>query len=174
VLTRRNENDYASKKKERIERAIADDLAFLAAHPVRRSNSEAWARRREFNEAMRQPIKDIAASRDLSDEEIKPVLTLKHHEIAEFTRETRRKCRVVAGGQGSHLRERPNQAEPQLDRCRVRCGGRDDADGRSAGDQNHGSRSLAGAQSVRRGRQRRSAMKRDRQRIAGHARRLKR
>jgi hypothetical protein len=46
------------------------DLAFLAAHPVRRSNSEAM---------------DIAASRDLSDEEIKPVLTLKHHEIVEFT-----------------------------------------------------------------------------------------
>ena len=27
----------------------------------------------------------LAASRDLSDEEIKPVLKLKHHEIAEFT-----------------------------------------------------------------------------------------
>ena len=30
-------------------------------------------------------IRDIAASRDLSDEEIKPALSLKHHEIAEFT-----------------------------------------------------------------------------------------
>jgi hypothetical protein len=68
-----------------VEKAIADDLAFLAAHPVPRSNSEARARRREFKEAMRQRIRDIAASRDLSDEEIKPVLTLKHHEIAEFT-----------------------------------------------------------------------------------------
>jgi hypothetical protein len=72
-------------KSDRIERAIADDLAFLAAHPVRQSNSEAMARRREFKEAMRQRIRDIAASRDLSDEEIKPVLKLKHHEIAEFT-----------------------------------------------------------------------------------------
>jgi hypothetical protein len=34
---------------------------------------------------MRQRIRDIAASRDLSDEEIKPVLKLKHHEIAAFT-----------------------------------------------------------------------------------------
>jgi len=42
-------------------------------------------RRREFKEAVRQRIRDIAASRDLSDEEIKPVLKLKHHEIAEFT-----------------------------------------------------------------------------------------
>jgi hypothetical protein len=29
---------YVGVKSERIERAIADDLAFLAAHPVRRSN----------------------------------------------------------------------------------------------------------------------------------------
>jgi hypothetical protein len=34
---------------------------------------------------MRQRIRDIAASRDLSDEEIKPALKLKHHEITEFT-----------------------------------------------------------------------------------------
>jgi hypothetical protein len=60
-------------------------LAFLAAHPVRRSNSETMAHRREFKEAMRQRIREIAASRDLSDEEIKPALSLKHHEIAEFT-----------------------------------------------------------------------------------------
>jgi hypothetical protein len=62
-----------------------DDLAFLAAHPVRRSNSEAIARRREFKDATRQRIRDIAASLDLSDEEIKPALKLKHHDIAEFT-----------------------------------------------------------------------------------------
>jgi hypothetical protein len=29
--------------------------------------------------------RDIAASRDLSDEEIKPALRLKHHEIGNFT-----------------------------------------------------------------------------------------
>jgi hypothetical protein len=43
------------------------------------------ARRREFNDAMRQRIRDVAASRDLSDEEIKPVLRLKHEAIGEFT-----------------------------------------------------------------------------------------
>ena len=61
-------------------------MAFLAAHPVRQSNSEAIAHRREFKDAMRQRIRDIAASRDLSDEEIKPVLKLKHHEIVELTK----------------------------------------------------------------------------------------
>jgi hypothetical protein len=81
----RDQHQYTDVKPERIERAIADDLAFLTAHPVRRSNSEAMAHRREFKEATRQRIRDIAASRDLSDEEIKPVLKLKHHEIANFS-----------------------------------------------------------------------------------------
>jgi hypothetical protein len=57
----------------------------LAAHPIRHNNSEAMARRREFKEAMRRRIRDIAASRDFSYEEIKPALTLKHHEIARFS-----------------------------------------------------------------------------------------
>jgi hypothetical protein len=69
----------------RAEQAIADDSAFLAAHPTRRSNSEAMARSREFKEAMRERIRDVAASRDLSDQEIKPVLRLKHEAIGEFT-----------------------------------------------------------------------------------------
>ena len=42
-------------------------------------------RSREFKDAMRQRIRDIAASRDLSDEEIKPVLKLKHEEVARCT-----------------------------------------------------------------------------------------
>ena len=42
------------------------------------------ARSREFKEAMRRRIRDIAAARDLSDDEIKPVLRLKRHEIGEF------------------------------------------------------------------------------------------
>lgn len=53
----------------------------------RHTNSNAMARRREFKQAMRQRIRDIAASRDLSDEEIKPALTLKHLEIARFSQQ---------------------------------------------------------------------------------------
>jgi hypothetical protein len=78
------QHKYTDVKVERIERAIADDLAFLAAHPVRRSNSEAMARSREFKEAMRQRIRELAASRDLPDDEIKAVLRLKHQEIGAF------------------------------------------------------------------------------------------
>lgn len=69
-------------------RRLADELAiagakFLGTAP-RRTNAAAFARKREFKAAMRQRIRDIAASRDLSDEEIKPVLTLKHYEVGRF------------------------------------------------------------------------------------------
>jgi hypothetical protein len=67
------------------EQAIADDVAFLAAHPTRRGiDSDTVSRRRAFKEAMRRRTRDVAASRDLSDEEIKPVLRLKHEEIGRF------------------------------------------------------------------------------------------
>jgi hypothetical protein len=70
---------------KKIEKAIADDLAWLLAHPTRRTgNSEACAKRRAFKEAMRQRVREIAASRNLSDEEIRPVLKLKHEEVGRF------------------------------------------------------------------------------------------
>jgi hypothetical protein len=40
---------------------------------------------RKFKAAMRQRIRDVAASRNLSDKEIKPVRRLKHQEIARFS-----------------------------------------------------------------------------------------
>lgn len=67
----------------------ADDVAWLAAHPRRRSNSVALARSREFKEAMRQRIREVAASCNLSDEAIKAVLKLKHQEVGRFSEEHR-------------------------------------------------------------------------------------
>jgi hypothetical protein len=70
---------------KRIERAIADDVAWLAAHPTKRTgNVEACAKRRAFKEAMRQRIREIAGSLNLSDIQIKPVLKLKHEEVGRF------------------------------------------------------------------------------------------
>jgi hypothetical protein len=51
----------------------------------RRANSERMARRRDFNLAMRQRIRDVAASRGISDDEIRPALTLKHEAIGRFS-----------------------------------------------------------------------------------------
>jgi hypothetical protein len=99
------QHEHTDIKTERVERTIADDVAFLAAHPTRRSNSETMARRREFKEAMRQRIRDIAASRDLSDEEIKPVLKLKHHEIAEFTEKHGVNVEWLLEGRGASSRK---------------------------------------------------------------------
>ena len=75
-------------KKERVERAIADDVEFLAAHPTRKKSApmstERKEERRKFEEAIRQRIREIAALRNIPDHEIRPVLSLKHHHIGEF------------------------------------------------------------------------------------------
>jgi hypothetical protein len=67
--------DFITGNQKKIERAIADDLAWLAANPTHRSKSEGMAR------SLRQRIREVAASRNLSDEEITPVLKLKHEAI---------------------------------------------------------------------------------------------
>jgi hypothetical protein len=108
------QHEYTDIKTERIDRAIADDLAFLAAHPIRRSNSEAMARKREFNDAMRQRIRDIAASRDLSDEEIKPALRLKHQEIANFTEKHGVNLEWLLEGKGRVFKKDPIRLSPNM------------------------------------------------------------
>ena len=101
-------------KSERIERAIADDLAFLAAHPVRHNKSKAMARRREFKEAMRRRIRDVAAPRDLSDEEIKPALTLKHQEIARFSQQHGVNIEWLLEGKGRIFKKDPITLNPNM------------------------------------------------------------
>jgi hypothetical protein len=97
---------------ERVARMIEDDDAFLKAHPARRSNSEAMARKREFNEAMRQRIRDIAAARDLSDEEIKPVLRLKHEEVGRFTEKHGVNLEWLLEGRGRIFKKDPIRLNP--------------------------------------------------------------
>jgi len=86
------QHKHTDTKPARIERAIADDEAWLAAHPTKRTgNVEAGAARRAhtrvFKEAMRQRIREIAASLNLSDIQIKPALKLKHFAIAGLVEE---------------------------------------------------------------------------------------
>ena len=71
------------------------------------------ARSREFKDAMRQRIRDIAASRDLSDEEIKPVLKLKHHEIAEFTEKYGVNLEWLLEGKGRVFKKDPIRLSPE-------------------------------------------------------------
>jgi hypothetical protein len=51
-------------------------------------SAEAKEHRRKFKEAMRQRIWDIAASRDISDDEIRPVLSLRHRILASLPQGT--------------------------------------------------------------------------------------
>jgi hypothetical protein len=108
------QHEYTDIKTERIERAIDDDVAFLAAHPTRRSNSEAMARNREFKETMRRRIKDIAASRDLSDEDIKGAMTCKHHEIANFTEKHGVNVEWLLEGKGRIFEKDPIRPSPNM------------------------------------------------------------
>ena len=74
--------------RERAQNVIDGDIAFLATHPTRKSkpmSNERKEERRNFKEAMRRRIKDIAASRDIPDDEIRPVLSFRHRCIGEFT-----------------------------------------------------------------------------------------
>jgi hypothetical protein len=105
---------HTDVKPERLKHVIADDLAFLAAHPVRHNNSEAIARRREFKEAMRRRIRDIAASRDLSDEEIQPALTLKHQEIARFSEQHGVNIEWLLEGKGRIFKKDPITLNPNM------------------------------------------------------------
>jgi hypothetical protein len=97
----------------RAEQMIADDLAFLAAHPTRRAADPlVLAHSREFKDAMRQRIRDIAASCDLSDEEIKPVLKLKHQEIGEFTEKHGVNLEWLLEGRGRVFEKDPIRLSP--------------------------------------------------------------
>jgi len=81
------EIERAGMTRERAQKVIDGDIAFLAAHPTKKSkpmSTEAKEQRRNFKEAMRRRIKEFAASRDIPDYEIRPVLSLRHRHIGEF------------------------------------------------------------------------------------------
>jgi hypothetical protein len=103
--------------RERIERAIAGDLAFLAAHPTKKSkpmSTEAKEHRRNFKEAMRRRIKDIAASRDIPDDEIRPVLSLKHQHIGEFATKYSVNLEWLLEGKGRIFEKDPITLNPSM------------------------------------------------------------
>jgi hypothetical protein len=63
---------------------------------------------------MRQRVRNIAASRDLSDEEIKPVLKLRHHEIAEFNEKNGINIEWLLGGRGRIFKKDPIRLSPNM------------------------------------------------------------
>jgi hypothetical protein len=98
------EIERAGMTRERAQKVIDGDIAFLAAHPTKKSkpmSTEAKEHRRNFKEAMRRRIKDIAASRDIPDDEIRPVLSLRHRHIGEFATKYSVNLEWLLEGRGS-------------------------------------------------------------------------
>lgn len=99
-------------------RTLAEEMA-RAAEPIlrprqRRTNSEAMARNREFKGAMRRRIRDIAAGRDLSDEDLKGAMTCKHHEIAKFTEKHGVNVEWLLEGRGRIFEKEPIRLGPNM------------------------------------------------------------
>jgi hypothetical protein len=61
-----------------------------------------------------QCIRDVAASRDLSDEEIKPALTLKHQEIARFSEQHGVNIGWLLEGRGRVFMKDPITVNPNM------------------------------------------------------------
>jgi hypothetical protein len=83
----KGQHKHTDIKPDRIKRAIAADEAWLAEHPTRKSrpmSNERKEARRNFKEAMRRRIREIAVTLKLSDEEIRPALGLRREAIGEF------------------------------------------------------------------------------------------
>jgi hypothetical protein len=95
----------------KVERAIEADEAFLASHPVRQTKSaEAKAQSRAFKEAMRQRIREVAAMRPLSDDEIRPALGLRHQHIGEFCEAHGVNLEWLLEGEGEMFKRGPKLA----------------------------------------------------------------
>lgn len=84
------DRDKAAARAEMMSKAEASLSAAIEAPAAQTpeqtpAKGDPVAPRRDFKEAMQRRINIVALLRDLSVEGIKPVLTLKHHEIAMFT-----------------------------------------------------------------------------------------
>jgi hypothetical protein len=104
------EIERAGMTRERAQKVIDGDIAFLAAHPTKKSkpmSTEAKEHRRNFKEAMRRRIKDIAASRGIPDDEIRPVLSLRHRRIGEFATKYRVNFEWLLEGKGRIFEKDP-------------------------------------------------------------------
>lgn len=103
----REAHRYIDADEALIVKAIADDEAWLAAHPSKRSNPGKTAERRAFREAMRQRIRDIAAARDIPASDIKSALSLRHQKIGEFVEKHGVRLEWLLEGRGRVFKERP-------------------------------------------------------------------
>jgi hypothetical protein len=80
----------------------------------RQTNTLAMARKREFKTAMRQRIKDVAASRDLPDDEIRSAMTCKHQAIGVFAKKHGVNLEWLIAGKGRIFKKDPIVLGPNM------------------------------------------------------------
>ena len=85
---------------ERIERAIADDVEFLKAHPTRRKR-EAIEKRREWKAAFRARVTLYAEQNGIDQSELDWLGRLKHEDIAAFADRHRIRYGWLLEGEGA-------------------------------------------------------------------------
>jgi hypothetical protein len=111
------EIERAGMTRERAQNVIDGDIAFLTAHPTKKSkpmSTEAKEHRRNFKEAMRRRIKDIAAARDIPDDEIRPVPSLRHRHIGEFAKKYSVNFEWLLEGKGRIFEKDPITINPNM------------------------------------------------------------
>ncbi len=84
---RRSKNGTPEERAAKAAAEAASSSSVTVIKAPRRTNSAAMARRREFREVIRARIKDVAASRGLSDAQIKQAMTGKHFYVFRFAEE---------------------------------------------------------------------------------------
>src|SRR5579859_3055756 len=89
-------------------------MARHISHPS--LDSEAMARSREFKAAMRRRVMEVAISRDLSDDEIKPVLKLEHEEVGRFAEKHRVNLAWLLEGAGPMFKSNAPRRSAGADR----------------------------------------------------------
>jgi hypothetical protein len=117
VQMRGGQYRYVGVKAEKLQRAIDADVEWLIAHPARKSvpmSDERKEERRKFKEAMRQRIREVGAARSIPDDEIRPVLSLRHHLIAEFSENYNVSLDWLLEGEGRIFKKDPIRLSPNM------------------------------------------------------------
>ena len=89
AVFKHGDHEYTDTKPERIERAIAEDVEFLRAHPTRRSGKRGMdpqklEERRAFKAAFRARVTAFAEQNGIDKSELAWLGRLKHQDLAAF------------------------------------------------------------------------------------------
>ena len=109
AVFKHGDHEYTDVKPERIERAIAEDVEFLRAHPTRRSGKRGMdpqklEERRAFKAAFRSRVTAFAEQNGIDKSELAWLGRLKHEDLATFAERHRLSYDWLLEGKGQTFR----------------------------------------------------------------------